>query len=68
MLCKHIQNDKLTGTIPLKPLVSAPLRTESDISVTAAKITLDPAVLSCRVGIEIAYGKCRKKQKNCIPN
>lgn len=36
------------STIPSNPLVSAPLRTESDISVTAANSTFDPAVLSCK--------------------
>ena len=40
--------EKISYTIPLKPLASAPFRTESDISVTAAKSTLDPAVLTYR--------------------
>lgn len=39
---------EVSCTIPLKPLASAPFRTESDISVTAAKSTLDPAVLNYR--------------------
>ena len=39
---------EVSHTIPLKPLASAPFRTESDISVTAAKSTLDPAVLNYR--------------------
>lgn len=44
--------EKINCTIPLKPLVCAPLRTESDISVTAAKSTLDPAVLNCRQHVD----------------
>lgn len=34
-------------TIPLKPLVSAPFRIESDISVVAAKSIFDPAAFNC---------------------
>lgn len=38
---------QMNDTIPLKPLVSAPLRTESDTSVTAANSIFDPAVFNC---------------------
>lgn len=42
--------------MPLKPLASAPFRTESDISVTAAKSTLDPAVCNCKGTVTV--GEC----------
>lgn len=44
----------LNCTNPSKPLVSAPFRTESDISVTAAKTMLEPAVLNCKATIKLA--------------
>lgn len=44
---------KIKPTTPSKPLASAPFRTESDISVTAAKSTFDPAVFNCKATIKL---------------
>ena len=48
LLVLHYRTKRMNSTIPLKPLVSAPFKTESDSSVTTAKSTFDPAVLSCK--------------------
>lgn len=47
MMCSDHQKVRIIFTKPSKPLVSAPLSTLSDTSVTTAKRRFDPAAFIC---------------------